>query len=235
MKKLLLITFLTLFSTTLITAQNLPTNPNPGKCYVKCITKDVFDTVTESIQVQPSYQTLSVVPATYKTVEERVLVKEASKRLVVIPAVYETVSATYTTGGGASKLTVVPARFGTRTQSFEVYPKTSGWEYKQLENCQSVNKEDCVVACYVERPAQYRDVTVTTVTREASTTKGSAAPAQTKTYTKQVLKTPARVTEEVIPAVYKTITRQVVDQPARTVSQTVPAKTETVTRTILKI
>ena len=73
MKKLLLITFLTLFSTTLITAQNLPTNPNPGKCYVKCITKDVFDTVTESIQVQPSYQTLSVVPATYKTVEERVL------------------------------------------------------------------------------------------------------------------------------------------------------------------
>jgi len=85
MKKLLLITFLTLFSTTLITAQNLPTNPDPGKCYVKCITKDVFDTVTESIQVQPSYQTLSVVPATYKTVEERVVVKEASKRLVVIP------------------------------------------------------------------------------------------------------------------------------------------------------
>lgn len=91
-----------------------------------------------------------------------------------------------------------------------------------------------MVACYVERPAQYRDVTVTTVTREASTTKGSAAPAQTETYTKQVLKTPARETEEVIPAVYKTITRQVVDQPARTVSQTVPAKTETVTRTILK-
>lgn len=234
MKKLLLITFLTLFSTTLITAQNLPTNPDPGKCYVKCITKDVFDTVTESIQVQPSYQSLSVVPATYKTVEERVIVKEASKRLVVIPAVYETVNATYTTGGGASELTVVPAQFGTRTQSFEVYPKTSGWEYKALEDCQSINKEDCVAACYVERPAQYRDVTVTTITREATTTNGPAASAQTRTYTKQVLKTPARVTEEVIPAVYKTITRQVIDQPARTVSQTVPAKTETITRTILK-
>ena len=59
-----------MFSTALITAQNLPTNPAPGKCYVKCISKDVFDTVTESIQVQPSSQTLSVVPATYKTVEE---------------------------------------------------------------------------------------------------------------------------------------------------------------------
>ena len=234
MKKLLLITFLTLFSTTLITAQNLPENPDPGKCYVKCITKDVFDTVTESIQVQPSYQTLSVVPATYKTVEERIVVKEASKRLVVIPAVYETVKATYTTGGDTSELTVIPAQFGTKTESFEIYPKTSGWEYKALEDCQSANKEDCVFLCYVERPAQYRDVTVTTITKEASTTKGPAVQAQTKTYTKQVLKTPARVTEEVIPAVYKTITRQVVDQPARTVSQTVPAKTETVTRTILK-
>lgn len=234
MKKLLIYTFLTLFSTTLVTAQNLPTNPNPGKCYVKCITKDVFETVTESIQVHPSYQTLSVVPATYKNIEERVLVKEASKRYSFVPAVYETVDVAYTTGGGASELNVVPAQFGTRTQSFEIYPKTSGWEYKQLENCQSVNKEDCVVACYVERPAQYRDVTVTTLTSEASTTKGPAAPARTRTYKKQVLKSPARVTEEIIPAVYKTITRQVVDQPARTVSQTVPSKTQTVTRTILK-
>ena len=108
--------------------------------------KDVFDSVTKSIQVQPSYQTLSVIPATYKTVEERVVVKEASKRLVVIQAVYETFNATYTTGGGDSELTVVPSQFGTRTQSFEVYPKTSGWEYKALEDCQSINKEDCVAA-----------------------------------------------------------------------------------------
>ena len=137
MKKLLLITFLTLFSTTLITAQNLPTNPSPGKCYVKCITKDVFDTVTESIQVQPSYQTLSVVPATYKTVEERVVVKEASKRLVVIPAVYETVNATYTTGGGDSELTVVPAQFGTRTQSFACIQDQITYSLSRLLSCRT--------------------------------------------------------------------------------------------------
>ncbi|MGB0185504.1 MAG: OmpA family protein [Flavobacteriaceae bacterium] len=232
MKKLLLSSCLLLLSTTVLTAQNLPTNPDPGKCYVKCITKDVFDTVTETVQVQPAYQTLSVVPATYKTVEERVLVKEASKRYSFVPAVYETVDVAYSTGGG-EELTVVPATFGTTTQSFEVYPKTSGWEYKQLEDCQSLNKEDCVAACYVERPAQFRDVTITTVAREASTTKSPIA-SRTKTYKKQVIKTPARVNEEVIPAVYKTITRQVVDQAARTVSQTVPAKTETITRTILK-
>ena len=234
MKKLFRITLFMLFCTTLVTAQNLPSNPDPGKCYVKCITKDVFETVTENVQVQPSYQTLSVVPATYKTVEEQVVVKEASKRLIVVPAVYETIDIAYSTGGGASDLSVVPAQFGTRTQSFEVYPKTSGWDYKQLEDCQSLNKEDCVVACYVERPAQYRDITITTLTKEASTTKGAIAPAQTRTYKKQVLKSPARVTEEVIPAVYKTIKRKVVDQPARTISKTVPAKTETISRTILK-
>jgi outer membrane protein OmpA-like peptidoglycan-associated protein len=234
MKKLLSITFLMLFSATFITAQNLPSNPDPGKCYVKCITKDIFETVTETIQVQPSYQKLSVIPVTYKTVEERVIVKESSKRLVVIPAVYETVDVAYDTDGVASDLTIVPAQFGTKTQSFEVYPKTSGWEYKPLEDCQSVNKEDCMYLCYVERPAQYRDVTITTLTKEASTTKGSASAAQRRTYKKQIIKTPARVTEEVIPAVYKTIKRRVVDQPARTVSQTVPTKTETITKTVLK-
>lgn len=88
MKKLSLYAcLLLLISTTVVTAQNLPTNPDPGKCYVKCITKDVFDTVTETVQVQPAYQTLSVVPATYKTVEERVLVKEATKRYSFVPAV----------------------------------------------------------------------------------------------------------------------------------------------------
>lgn len=61
------------------TGQNLPDNPDPGKCYVKCITKDEFRDVEETIQVYPAYTTLEVVPATYRTVTEEVLVKEASK------------------------------------------------------------------------------------------------------------------------------------------------------------
>ena len=31
-------------------AQGLPENPEPGKCYVKCITKDTFKEVTETLQ-----------------------------------------------------------------------------------------------------------------------------------------------------------------------------------------
>ena len=49
-------------------AQDLPTNPAPGKCYVKCITKDEFREETETIQISPAYSKLEVIPAKYKTI-----------------------------------------------------------------------------------------------------------------------------------------------------------------------
>lgn len=215
----------------LVQAQNLPANPEPGKCYVKCITKDEFKEVEETIEVYPAYTKLEVVPATYRTVEERVLVKEASKKLVYVPAVYETVEVPYVKKEGRTDLTVVPASFGSNSRTFEIYPETSGWEYKETA-CDSPNKEDCMVACFVSYPAQYKDVEFTTLAKDATT---SNVPVDeiTATYTKQVIKTPARVEEIEIPAVYKTITRQVVATPATTRSVTVPAKTKTITRTVL--
>lgn len=213
-------------------AQNLPDNPDPGKCYVKCITKDEFSDVTETIQVYPAYTKLEVVPATYRTVTEEVLVKEASKRYVYVPAEYETIDVPYVSKEGRNDLAVVPASFGSDSRSFEIYPKTSGWEYKQLEECDSPNKEDCVVACFVEYPAQFSDVSFTTLVTDASTTSSAVAP-QNATYKKRVIKTPARMEEIVIPAEYATIKRQVLDTPASTRSTTVPARSETVTRTVL--
>lgn len=216
----------------LASAQNLPDNPDPGKCYVKCITKDEFSTVTETIQVYPAYTTLEVVPATYRTVEEQVLVKEASKSYTYIPATYETVEVPYVSKEGRTDLNVIPATFGSDSRTLEIYPKTSGWEYKQLEECNSANKEDCVAACYVEYPAQFTDVTMTTLAKDATTT-GVPVAEVSATYTKRVIKTPARMEETIIPAEYSTIRRQVLDKPATTRSNTIPARSETVTRTVL--
>ena len=213
-------------------AQGLPTNPEPGKCYVKCITKDTFKEVTETIESYPAYTTLEVVPATYKTVEERVLIKEATKRLVYVPAVYETVEVSYVSQEKRNDLNVVPASFGSSSKTFETYPKTSGWEYKVLEDCPSVNKDDCVAACFVEYPAQFREVLYTTLTNDA-TTNSTPVSERTTTYKKRVIKTPARMDEVEIPAEYTTIKRRVVDTPASTRSVTVPSKSETVTRTVL--
>ena len=76
-------------------AQDLPTNPEPGKCYVRCTTPDIYENQIVQIEVEPAYKKLRVVPAQYETQTERVLVKEASKKLRIIPTVYGTETVTY--------------------------------------------------------------------------------------------------------------------------------------------
>ena len=229
-KLLLLICLITGYG--VANAQDLPANPTPGKCYVKCITKDTFKEVTETYQSYPAYTTLDIVPATYKTVEERVLVKEASKRYEFVPAVYETVEVSYVKKEGRTDLSVIPATFGNDSRTYETYPKTSGWEYKILEDCPSVNKEDCVSACFVEYPAQFREVSFTTLASDASTT-SNTVPEQTTVYKKRVVKTPARVNEIEVPAEYSTIKRQVIDTPARSVVSNVDSRSSNISRTVL--
>lgn len=213
-------------------AQGLPENPEPGKCYVKCITKDQFKEVEETLQTYPAYSKLKIVPAVYKTVEDNVLVKEETKKYVYVPAVYENVDVSYIKKEARTDLSIVPASFGKSSKTYEMYPKTSGWEYKILDDCPSVNKEDCVAACFVEYPAEFKDYAFTTLVKDV-TTNNIPVPEQTTTYKKRVIKTPARVDEIVIPAEYTTIKRQVVETPATTTSETVPAKFETITRTVL--
>lgn len=213
-------------------AQDLPSNPTPGKCYVKCITKDTFKEVTETYQSNPAYTTLDIVPATYKTVEERVLIKEATKKFVYVPAVYETVEVSYVKKEGRTDLKVVPASFGSDSRTYETYPKTSGWEYKYLEDCPSVNKDDCVSACFVEYPAQFKDVSYTTLISDASTTNIPVSQ-ETTSYKKRVIKTPARVNEIEIPAEYSTIKRRVIDTPAKAIPTTVNSRESSISRTVL--
>ena len=213
-------------------AQGLPDNPAPGKCYVKCITKDEFKEVEETVMVRPAYTKLEVVPATYKTVEERVLVKEASKKLVYVPAVYETVEVPYVKKEKSNALAVTEAKFGEDSKTIEVFPKTTGWEYKQLDDCPSINKEACVTACFIERPASYQTIQLVTLIKDAFAEE-SIIEEEVTTYKKQVVKTPARMDEVEIPAEYATIKRVVVDQPATTKSVTVPAEYKTVKKQVL--
>lgn len=212
-----------------VVAQNLPSNPAPGKCYVKCLTKDEFKDVEERVMIKPAYSKLEVVPATYKTIEERVLVKEASKKLVYVPAVYETITVPFVQKEKSTALKVVPAVFGKDTKTFEITPKTSGWEYKTLNNCPSIDKEACVTACFVEYPAQFKSIDITTLVKDADVEETPIAE-QAGSYKKQVVKTPARVEEIEIPAEYATIKKTVVDVPASTRKVEVPAEYTTIIR-----
>ncbi len=232
MKKMYLSALMLLIVGLGVNAQELPKNAEPGKCYVKCITADEFKTVTETVVVSPEYKKLVTYPATFKAVKEKVLIKEASKKLVYVPAVYEKVQVPYIAKAEATNFVVVPATFGKDSKVFEVYPKVGRWEYTKLDNCPSANKKECMAACFVEYPAKFKNVSITTLATDAST-RPVKVPQQKATYTKMVVKTPARMKEVVIPAEYKTITRMVVDKPARTVEKVVPAVTETVTKTVL--
>lgn len=231
-KTILTIGLLTTFSFVSIYSQELPENADPGKCYIKCITPDEFKEVTETVVIHPAYTKLKTYPATYKTVTEKVLIKEASKKLVYVPAVYETVLVPYNSKDEAFDLKAVPAQFGDDTKTFETYPKVGRWEYKVLEDCPSANKEDCVVACFVEYPAQSQTIAIKTLIADA-TTEQIPLEGSVKTYKKQVVKEPARMDEIEIPAEYQTIKKVVVDVPARVEEEVVPEVTQTVTRTEL--
>ena len=218
-----------LFCVGVVNAQELPPTAQPGKCYVKCITPDEYREVTETIVIKPEYKVLTTTPGTFKTIEERVLVKEASKRYVIHPAVYETVSVDYESKTSETSLEVVAARFGNSSKTIQVQPKSGRWEYKRLDNCPSVNKDDCMVACYVEYPEVNETVPITVLEADA-TTRSSTKPGSTASYKKEVVKTPARVEEIEVPAEYKTIKKIVVDSPAGVKETIVPAVTKTITK-----
>ncbi|MCL1938767.1 MAG: OmpA family protein [Candidatus Azobacteroides sp.] len=228
-KRLTLLILPSLFFAGAVNAQELPPTAQPGKCYVKCITPDEYREVTETVVIKPEYKVLTATPPTFKTVDENVLVKEASKRYVIHPAVYETVSVNYESKSEETNMEVIPARFGNSSKTVQVQPKSGRWEYKTLENCPSANKEDCMVACYVEYPEANETIPIT-VLEAAATTKSVTKPAITAAYKKDVLKTPASVEEIAVPAEYKTIKKVVIDVPAGVKEAVIPAVTKTVTK-----
>lgn len=233
MKKLLLIAFVTLFAIQAnAQTDGLPANPEPGKCYVKCITHDEFKTEEVRFEISPEYKVLSIIPATYKWVTEKVIVKEASKKLIYHPAEYRWIEIPYIAKETENVLIAVPATFGKDTKTITTFPKTGGWEYTTYAECTSPNPEDCQVLCYKEKPEQKITVPLVTLASDAST-RNSTNPEKETSYKKQVIEKESWVETVIIPEVYATIKRQVVDQPAQTVEKIIPAKYKTVKKQVL--
>ena len=213
-------------------AQNLPANPDPNKCYVRCVTPDVYTTETVRVQTAPSYKRLSVVPATYKTVTERVKVKDAYKRYEFVPATFRTETRSYESQAPATSMDVRPAAFTDATERVLVKPELSQWETTAYEGCESDNPNDCQVLCYRTYPAEYRTVAVQRLASDASTS-STSVPGNTSTYSVEVIATPAEVRTIDVPAEYKEITKRVVDQPARVSEENVPASYTEVTKEVM--
>lgn len=215
-------------------AQDLPANPEPGKCYVRCTTPDVYVNETVQVMTKPAYKRLRTIPAEFTMQTERVMVKAPGKKLRVIPEKWGTETITYVKKQGASTLSVNPASFTNDIETIEIKPAYAQWELgAPAPDCASGNPDDCRYWCYKGYPAEYTTVKVTRLANDASTNR-SAIAEQPGSYTKRVVVEQARVVEEEIPAEYATITKTVMVKDAQVVEETIPAEYKTVTKEVLK-
>jgi len=211
--------------------EGLPSNPTPGKCYIRCVTPEQYGTEEKRMLARPAYKRLEVVPAEYKTVEETVMVKPASKRYVYVPAEFKTVTEEVRIEDPYNKVAIVPAELGVKTETIQSRPAVARWEYQSsMDNCKSDDPRDCMVLCYVEHPAESRNVTTQTVVRDASFTKAPKG-GKMMTLTRQELVKAASVEEIEIPAEYETISKRVLvkDEDIREIEVPAEYTVETVT------
>jgi outer membrane protein OmpA-like peptidoglycan-associated protein len=232
MKKILMSAALLMFGATAF-SQDLPENPEPGKCYVRCKTPEVWKNEDITIEVAPAYKKIVTNPAEYKTVTEEVLIKEAGERLEIVPSVWETKTVTYTAKEDANKLRVIKATFSSDSETIETKAASANWEMSEkAPDCESSDPNDCRYWCYKPVPAKFVTVPQTKLAEDASTT-STPVPGYEKGYTKQVMVTPPTTRTIEIPAVYGTIKKIVLVKDAWQEEVTVPAEYKTVTKEIL--
>ncbi len=169
MKKILL-TFMSVAISITAFAQDLPTNPEPGKCYVRCVTPDIWVNQDVTVQVAPAYKKLSTVPAKYSTETETVVIADASQKLEVVPAKYETQTFEVVVKEGAQRLEKIASRTETQTetvvvqaasQRLEIVPAVYETQTFEVVTQPASQKLEMV-------PAVYETQNVTVVTKEAS-------------------------------------------------------------------
>lgn len=234
-------------------AQDLPENPEPGKCYVRCKTPDVWKNEDVQVETKAAYKKIITHPAEYETVTERVLIKEASKRLEIVPAVYETQDVTvvvkeasyrletvegssdsevisYTSKEGGSELRIVPATFKPDSETIEIKPKTAMWVMSdKAPDCESSDPNDCRYWCYKSVPAEYTTVPLTLLDVNAHTNRTSI-PEQTKSYTKIVVAKEPTTRRIEIPEQTKVIKKTVMVSPPTVKEIEIPAEYGTITK-----
>ncbi len=204
-----------------------------GKCYAKCKTPDIYETVSTQVLVKEGGTKASVQQATYDTVEEQVLVKDGYKKYKIIPATFTTTEKRVLATDGTCKISVRPAKYETRTDKQLVSSASGKWvRKKKAPNCLSSNPDDCYVLCWEEIPAKYT-TTTTRVLIEPERYDTSYTDAKYKTIKVQTLSEPARVEEEYVPPVYKTVTKKVLLSCGGVTSTYIEPQYETKTRKVL--
>lgn len=220
-----------LLNTSILFSQNqdipfddLPPTNEFGKCYAKCKSADVYETVTKRVMVKEGSTKMRKVAAVYETRPEKVLVKEGSTTYKVIPATYKTIKDRIVIQPEQKKIRTIPAKYKSMTREVLVSEARGQWVKKKKDpSCFSDNPEDCYIACYEEIPAKYRTEKYEILAEPARTVE-DIVPAKYQTVTKRVIDQPSRVEEKVIDPIYKTVRSKVLVSPETFQEETIPAQ-----------
>ena len=150
--------------------QDLQTNPEPGKCYVRCVTPDVYENQDVQIMVSPAYKKLKVVPARYTNVNETVVSKVAGEKLAIVPAEYGTETFEVVTKEASQRLVKVPSQTSRDTETVVV--KEASYRLKIVPAVYETRTFDVVTRPAYQKvvivPAVYETRDVVIMVKEAS-------------------------------------------------------------------
>ncbi len=162
-------------------------------------------------------------PEKFETVTERMVKSEASQKIDIVPATYSTVEERVLVSEASEKLITVPATYGTVTEKVLVKPAFTTWKVSECSGgaCQTgtvpnrvsgsvdrIDQSTGEIMCLIEVPAQYKTITKR-VLKTPATTKTVSTPAQYKVQKVRKLATSASERVIDIPATYQTVSKTV--------------------------
>jgi OOP family OmpA-OmpF porin len=232
MKKILF-SFAFLMFSAVVFGQDLPENPEPGKCYVRCKTPDIWKNETINVAVSPEYKTIITHPAEYRTIQEKVLIREAGEEILLVPAVWGTQEVTYFEKEDGSKLEVQKAIFNQGFETVEIKTASATWAMSEkMPDCDSDDPNDCRYWCYKPLPAEFKTMPVEKLINDASVVKMPISGVR-KTYKRKVMVNKPTTTIVQTEPEYETISKTVLVKDAWSEEAIVPAVYRSITKQIL--
>lgn len=149
---------------------------------------------------------------------------------VLNPAKYEIKTEKVLVKEASERLVKIPAVYVTEREKILVKPAYTTWKKGSGPN-QRVDNATGEIMCLVEIPAEYRTITRKVIKTPASV-KSVPVPAVYKTVTRKVVATPAATKSVPVPAVYKTVKTKIVKTSASTKRIPIPATYQTVSKRI---
>lgn len=208
----------------------LPPNAKPGECYARVLTPALYQTESRKVLQKEVDFRIEVIPATYEYTTDKVLVKEASEVADLVPARYEWRTESVLVKDAVDQIKTVPAVYESSTETVLVKAAYTTWK-KGRGPIEKLNNSTGEIMCLVEVPAEYRTVTSRVVKTPAST-KTVTSPAIYNDVKKRVMIEGPTMIKRPIPAEYKTIKIKKVLTPARESRIEIPAIYQTVTKRV---